>query len=134
MRSDGGNAEMQRNGQVGSRLNLHLPAFIAANSKTAIEQLAARGVRSSRLYFLPNVVDTEQFKPEAAQGRQPILIMASGRLIKEKRFDRIISIVGQLRNDLKLDVRALIVGPAQDQALRKELESQSVRLGLTSTN
>jgi glycosyltransferase involved in cell wall biosynthesis len=130
MRSDG-NLEMRLNGQVGGRLNLHLPAIIAANSRVALEQVSARGVPRSRLYFLPNVVDTEHFVPGVPKGGQPVVLLGSGRLVKLKRFDRLISMVGKLRNDLKLDVRALIVGPPQDPALRKELESQAGRLGLT---
>jgi glycosyltransferase involved in cell wall biosynthesis len=130
MRNEG-EAEMQMNGRVGGRLNLHLPPMIAANSKAAIEQMMARGVPRSRLYFLPNVVDTEQFKPEADHGRPSVVLMASGRLVKQKRFDRMISIVGRLRNDLNLDVRAMIVGPPQDPVLRPELERQALGLGLT---
>jgi glycosyltransferase involved in cell wall biosynthesis len=130
MRNEG-DAEIQMNGRVGGRLNLHLPPMIAANSKAAIEQMMARGVPRSRLYFLPNVVDTEQFKPEADQDRPSVVLMASGRLVKQKRFDRMISIVGRLRNDLNLDVRAMIVGPPQDPVLRPELERQALGLGLT---
>jgi glycosyltransferase involved in cell wall biosynthesis len=123
-------AEMQMNGQVGGRLNLHLPPMIAANSKVAIEQVIARGLSRSRLHFLPNVVDTEHFQPGEDQGAAPVVLMASGRIVKQKRFDRMVSIVGRLRNDFKLDVQGWIIGPCQDQALRNDLERQSVGLGL----
>ncbi len=126
------NLEMQTNGWFGGQVHLHLPALIAANSKVAIEQVVARGVPRSRLYFLPNVVDTEQFSPDGDDCTRPIVLMASGRLVKQKRFDRMISMLGRLRNELNLDVRALIVGPVQDQKLRNVLESQSARLGLTA--
>jgi glycosyltransferase involved in cell wall biosynthesis len=130
MRSDG-NLEMKINGRLGSRLNLHLPEIIAANSQVAIEQVMARGVPGSRFYFLPNVVDTEHFKPATdAPPMKPIVLMASGRLVKLKRFDRIISITARMRNELKLDVRTMIVGPPQDQNLRNELEKQCLTLGL----
>src|SRR5206468_1405328 len=115
------NVEIQTNGLIGGRLNLNLPAVIAANSKFAIEQITARGFPSSRLYFLPNVVETELFKPEGQRDAKRIILLASGRVVKQKRFDRVISIVEKLRNNLKLDVRALIIGPVQDKILKVEL-------------
>jgi glycosyltransferase involved in cell wall biosynthesis len=131
MRNEG-NVELQRNGRIGGRLNLHLPAIIAANSKMAIDEVVARGLPRSRLFFFPNVVDTEPFKPgpDRGTGIEPIVLLASGRMVRQKRFDRMISIVGRLRNDLKLDVRALIVGPAHDRKLRTELECQAAQQGL----
>ena len=41
-----------------------------------------RGVPASRLYFLPNVVDTEWFKPPDSFSKEPLTLIAVGRLVK----------------------------------------------------
>jgi glycosyltransferase involved in cell wall biosynthesis len=148
LRSNGIN-EANGCGKIGGRLNLHLPATLAANSQLAIRYAVANGVLPSRLYFLPNVVDTEWFKPandsklsnlapsdgERAGVRgsteKPLTLLAVGRLVKLKRFDRFISILSRLRNDFKLNVRGLIVGSGREREnLQPQLEEQAAQLGL----
>ena len=93
-----------------------------------------RGIPASRMFFLPNVVDTERFKPAAKALQGPITLLTVGRLTREKRFDRFISLLHQLRIFLGLDVRGWIVGPTRaDQDLRPELEHQAAGPGLRST-
>lgn len=126
-----GRSEVSESGRFGGWLNLHLPATLAANSKAAIQFAVAQGVPASRLYFLPNVVDTERFKPSASSLRGPITLIAVGRLVKQKRLDRFISILARLRTDFSLNVRGLIIGPGcQNEDLRWELENQARGLGL----
>jgi glycosyltransferase involved in cell wall biosynthesis len=130
MRSNG-RAEVSESGVLGGWLNLHLPPIIAANSQGAIRYAVGQGVPASRLYFLPNVVDTERFKPSGALSEQPLTLVAVGRLVKVKRLDRFISILARLRTDFHLNVRGLIVGPGcQNEDLRAELENQARNLGL----
>src|SRR5205085_4821478 len=89
------------------------------------------GVPAPRLYFLPNVVDTEWFKPSAPAPEKSLTVLAVGRLAKEKRLDRFISIVHRLRRDFHLNVRGLMVGPAaQNEDIRAQLENQARNLGL----
>lgn len=123
-------AERRENGPIGGWLNLHLPRNIAANSKVAIQQAIARGVPPDHLYFLPNVVDTQRFKPAGGAAVTPVTLLTVGRLTKQKRFDRFISVLGRLRAESNLKVRGWIVGPAQDRRLREELEAQAGQLGL----
>ncbi len=123
-------SECQANGAVGGWLNLHLPPLIAANSRVAMEQAVARGLSPSRLHFLPNVVDTQRFKPASGPGERPLTLIGVGRLARQKRFDRFVSALGRLREQLKAEVRGWIVGPTQDYCLRTELEAQAARLGL----
>ncbi|MDB6063915.1 MAG: hypothetical protein JWR26_123 [Pedosphaera sp.] len=126
-----GRTEVSESGLVGGWLNLHCPRMIAANSRIAMQYAIARGVPASRLYFLPNVVDTEWFKPPGDFSNEPFTLIAVGRLVKQKRMDRFISILGRLRMDHGLNVRGLIVGPGcQNEDLRTELENQARRLGL----
>jgi glycosyltransferase involved in cell wall biosynthesis len=60
-------------------------------------------------------------------------LLAVGRLTREKRFDRFISLIHHLRSHHRLDVRGWIVGPTRaDQDLRPVLEGQAAALGLRS--
>jgi glycosyltransferase involved in cell wall biosynthesis len=80
---------------------------------------------------LPNVVDTEWFKPSDRSPEEPFTLIAVGRLGRPKRLDRFISILHRLRNNFGLNVRGWIIGSGrQDEDLRVELESQARRLGL----
>ncbi len=122
--------DMTQSGGIGGRINLRLPRMLAANSRSSIQYAMKRGVESSRLYFLPNVVDTERFKPADRRPPAPITLLAAGRLTREKRFDRFLSIVQRLR-ELGLVVRGWIVGPTRpNEDLRPELERQAAALGL----
>jgi glycosyltransferase involved in cell wall biosynthesis len=130
MRNDG-RSEVRESGPFGGWLNLRVPRIIAANSQIAIQYAIAKGVPASTLYFLPNVVDTDWFKPAGPGPKGPLTLIAVGRLVKQKRLDRFISILGRLRSEFGLDVRGLIVGPGcQTEDLRPELESQARKLGL----
>jgi glycosyltransferase involved in cell wall biosynthesis len=120
--------EVTESGRFGGRINLRLPKILAANSQSSIQYALKQGVPASRLFFLPNVVDTDRFKPGAAASHSPITLLTVGRLTREKRFDRFISLLHQLRG---LDVRGWIVGPTRaDQELRPILENQAAELGL----
>lgn len=125
-----GHFEVTESGRLGGRINLRLPKILAANSQSSIQYATRHGILSSRLYFLPNVVDTGRFKSgDATQG--PITLLTVGRLTREKRFDRFISLVHRLRTERGLDIRGWIVGPTRaDQELRPVLEQQAATLGL----
>jgi glycosyltransferase involved in cell wall biosynthesis len=76
-------------------------------------------------------VDTDSFTGSARSAAAPLTLVAVGRLIKEKRFDRFISIVARLRAHFGLNVRGLIVGPdSGNENLRPKLENQARTLGL----
>jgi glycosyltransferase involved in cell wall biosynthesis len=125
--------DLSQCGRIGGRINLHLPKVLAANSQSSIQHAISQRIPRSRLFFLPNVVDTDRFKPAANAPGGPITLLAVGRLTREKRFDRFISLLHQLRNNRGLDVRGWIVGPSRsDQDLRPTLERQAAALGLRS--
>ena len=131
MRSNG-RSEVSGSGPFGGRLNLHCPRMIAANSHRAIRYAIARGVSPSHLYFLPNVVDTAWFKPSDRLPEEPFTLIAVGRLVREKRLDRFLSILHRLRNDFGLNVTGWIIGSGrQNEDLSAELESRARRLGLS---
>jgi glycosyltransferase involved in cell wall biosynthesis len=133
--------DVTQSGWLGGRINLRLPRFIAANSRSSIQYAIQHGVPTRRLFFLPNVVDTDRFKCAAPQllnnsGKAPqasITLLTAGRLTREKRFDRFISLLHELRTVCGLDVRGCIVGPTRaDQDLRSALERQAAALNLRS--
>ena len=121
-----GSSEVTDTGGIGGRLSLHLPRTIAANSQVAIRYAIDCGVPASRLFFLPNVVDTEWFKPTTAPVEEPLTLVAVGRLVKQKRLDRFISILHRLRTDLRLNVKGLIVGNGRQD----ELQNHARQFGL----
>jgi glycosyltransferase involved in cell wall biosynthesis len=118
---------------VGS-LNMRLPRMLAANSQAAIRTLLEFGVSPGRTFFLPNVVDTDKFFPRAQTARDrvaPVRLLAVGRLTPQKRFDRFIELVAQVRCKSGLPVTGVIVGSGrQDCDLKPVLEEQAARLGL----
>jgi glycosyltransferase involved in cell wall biosynthesis len=130
-----GQFDLTQTGHVGGRINLHLPRILAANSRSSIRYALERGIKSSRLHFLPNVVDTDRFTPAdpeavSRDGSAPIILLAAGRLTREKRFDRFINIVHGLRVS-GLNVQGWIVGATRaNEDLRPELERQAAALGL----
>jgi glycosyltransferase involved in cell wall biosynthesis len=127
-----GRIEVSECGILGGWLNLHCPGTLAANSKIAMQYAITQGIPGSRLYFLPNVVDTEWFKPPTDLPLEPFTLITVGRLVKQKRLDRFITILARLRTSYQLNVRGLIVGPGcQNEDLRPELENQARRLGLS---
>lgn len=130
MRSNG-MSEIQANGRVSGRLNLRTPRLIAANSRTAIRNASALGVAAARFHFLPNIVDTKQFEPATRHQESPVRLLAVGRLTKEKRFDRFLSVLARLRQQSSIEARGVIVGSGrQTQDRRPELERQAAELGL----
>lgn len=131
-----GQFDMSQCGRLGGRINLFLPRILAANSRSSLEYARTHGVDRARLHLLPNVVDTEHFKPgdvnaaSQSQSGAPLTLLAAGRLTREKRFDRFITTVHKLRQ-FGLPVRGWIVGSARGSGnLRPELERQAAALGL----
>jgi len=126
MRSDGF-SEVRANGPIMGRLSLRIPRFIAANSSAAIENAKELGIRRTRLHLLPNVIDTDEFKPEERDRKDHIRLVAVGRLGPEKRIDRFLSVLAQLRRQTSVPIKGAIVGHGP---LRESLEHQARELGL----
>lgn len=126
IRNDG-KSEMRINGQVLGNLSLRTPRSIAANSWAGIRHAIDLGVPDDRLHFLPNVVDCEQFKPVPRLVTKPVRLLIAGRLVKQKRVDRFLSLLSRLRANHCSEFRGIVVG---DGPLRTELEQQALSLGL----
>ena len=119
--------ESQETGAVLGRLSLMAPRVVVANSANAIRNAISLGCPENRLRLLQNSVDTQVYGPSAGRSVAPVTLLAVGRLVPSKRFDRFLRALGSLKN---LDLppwRALIVG---DGPVRGSLEGQAAELGL----
>ena len=97
------------------------------NSQAGIRNAASQGVNSKRLFFLANVVDTKQFAPAARQETGVIRLLFAGRLVKQKRADRFLDVVAEIRNASLTPVGGVVVG---DGPLLQSLQEHAGRLGL----
>jgi len=126
LRNDGA-GEVTATGMLLGRLSLRIPRLVAANSRAAIETAKKLGVRSDRLRFLANVVDTTAFKPGPASSNGPTRLLAVGRLEPQKRLDRFISILASIKERTSCQIKATIVGDGPE---RQMLTRQAEELGL----
>jgi glycosyltransferase involved in cell wall biosynthesis len=122
-----GFSEIKVNGAILGQLSLRLPRLIAANSQVAIKNSIAMGIDASHLHLLPNVVDTDQFKPATPREKGHLQLLLVGRLGEEKRIDRFLIVLHRLRKELGVKLRGLIVG---DGPMKGQLEQQAFDLGL----
>jgi glycosyltransferase involved in cell wall biosynthesis len=117
-------------GRFGGWLNLQTPNLLAANSRAALQYALEQGQSESKLFHLPSVVDTNQWTPASPHPPRPLRLLAVGRLVRAKRFDRFLSVLAGLRHDYHQEVKGVIVG---DGPLQGELETQAQRFGLQSS-
>lgn len=137
MRNDG-ISEVRSCGSWRGWMNLRAPRILAANSRPAIDYARSRGLPLERLFYLPNVVDTERlsspeepsFRSRRDADRKQTRLILVARLVEQKRVDRFLELVARVRANPDLEgreVNALIVGAGP---LRNELMEQARRLGL----
>jgi glycosyltransferase involved in cell wall biosynthesis len=108
--------EAQSCGAVMGRLSFRAPRVVAANSHATIQAAESLGLRRGPFLFLPNVVDTDEFRPSAAPpGARTVSLVFVGRLVPAKRVDRFLSILAQLRKCSPVPVRATIAGSGPEQ-------------------
>lgn len=106
---------------------LHLSNKIVVNSKNALLNATNHGFAKKKLYYLPNAVDTNFFKPSAEdKNRDTINILSVSRLVKHKRNDLVFEILSELKKR-GIKYKAKIVGSGE---LENELKKQANNLGL----
>ena len=103
-------------------LGLRLATQIAANSQQSISRLSRKGFAAEKLFYLPNVIDAQQFSPDLKRraAMQPFTILGVGRLGPEKRFDRFLDIVARVSHAANAPVSALIAGDGKQRSLIQE--------------
>jgi glycosyltransferase involved in cell wall biosynthesis len=72
-------------------------------------------------------VDTKQWQPAPWLRDDSITLLAVGRLVRAKRFDRFLDLIAQLRREVKREVRGVIAGAGP---LESELKEKAAALGL----
>jgi GalNAc-alpha-(1->4)-GalNAc-alpha-(1->3)-diNAcBac-PP-undecaprenol alpha-1,4-N-acetyl-D-galactosaminyltransferase len=107
-------------------LSYWLADRVTANSRGVVEQLSRR-VAATKVFFVPNPVAAPATPDAQAQGREPV-ILAVGRLHRQKGYDILLQAFANFRRDHPgWTLRILGTGP-----LEATLRSQAERLGLTS--
>jgi glycosyltransferase involved in cell wall biosynthesis len=120
-------SEVESHSFIIGHISLRAPRAIAANSQVAIRNALALGVPGERLHLLPNVIDTDYFRPVTRPPRRPVRLIAVARLSREKRIDRFLSLVARVSRRTSWPINATVVG---DGPLRPQLERQAAALGL----
>ncbi len=94
-------------------------AYVVSAGDASCDGLSAIGVRRSRIYQFAPVIDDKELSGIEAQQRHG-LAFYSGRLIKEKRLDSWVDVVGDAHKKYPKS-RGLIVGdgPEKDSILRR---------------
>lgn len=126
IRNDGF-SEVSSNGPLFGRLNLKLPRLLAVNSLAAMRNLKQIGVQETKIFHLPNIIDTVHFAPCTPLGKGAFTILGVGRLAAQKRFDRFLQVLAGLQSDPGLKINGLIYGSGPLQA---ELENTAHLLTL----
>ena len=128
--------EVLETGQLLGWLSLNLPRHIAANSQAAVAYTIQQGAAAERVFFLPNVIDDEAFAvpdrltaraARAARADDTLQLLTIGRLEPQKRVDRLLNLIAQLRESVTRPFKLTIAG---DGSLRAPLEQQARALGL----
>jgi glycosyltransferase involved in cell wall biosynthesis len=120
-------SEVHQNGAFLGPLSLRMPRVIAANSNAAIRTIVAHGIALQRVCLLNNVVDIEQFRPPEERRATVFRVLAVGRLCEQKRYDRLLEVIAELRKCSSRAVKTVLVG---DGPLRPELERRAGQLRL----
>ena len=130
-------AEVEAQGWL-SGPSLRMPRWLAANSRAGMARAEAMGRERARTVHLPNVVDTEAFTPSAhgstvpfrvpfrAPSTGPFTVLAAGRQVEVKRYDRFLEIVARLRERLGEGVRGVLVGDGPE---RESLVARAREMG-----
>jgi glycosyltransferase involved in cell wall biosynthesis len=122
-----GIAGIKRIDRLSGYLTLRAPRIIAANSRCAINNMVDQGIAPKHLFFLPNVVDTDNFPYVPYRHQENITLLAVGSLCQQKRFDRFLTLLHFITQGTELPIKGIIVG---DGELRPQLEAQANGLGL----
>lgn len=121
--------DIEANGVFGLP-SLRIPRLLLLNSQRSMTTARRLGVAPDRLRLLPNVVDTERFHPAMARASGPFTVACVGRLVEEKRFDRLLSVVARVRARLGASFRVLIAGDGPE---RQPLEQRARDMALDSS-
>jgi glycosyltransferase involved in cell wall biosynthesis len=116
------------------RLLLQGPRTIFANSHRALQNAELLGLKHNKIFVLPNVIDVaafdafaDGFEKRSWDSSREIIVVAVGRLISAKRYDRFISALALARQRDKR-LKGIIIGDGPE---RVSLETFSRKSGLS---
>jgi glycosyltransferase involved in cell wall biosynthesis len=110
---------------------------IVCNSRETQMHLARYTNERTKVVYVPNAVQTfppeqillwrEKWRAQLGLNQDEILVLGVGRLTPQKRFDRFITAIGEVREHLS--IQAVIAG--EDRGCLVELQQLVTRLGLS---
>ena len=110
---------------TGGLASIYASAFITsgdsyvANSMPTAEGLERMGIPRSRIHVFSPIIDDRKMR--AIRARQTNTIIFSGRLIREKRVDKLIDVVKSVSRSVK-NLRVLIIGEGPEGAsIRRQI-------------
>lgn len=106
---------------------MHEIVFVSKDTQSQFNRVF-EGLKVKQ-YVIYNLIDVHRIRDEAERSipnKRKFTIVAVGRLVKAKRFDRLINVCAMLKQD-NYDVDTWIIGDGQ---LRPNLKRQIQRLGL----
>ncbi len=120
-------SEIKGDGAAARRWGYRHAGVVAANSKAALRAALSSGIPRGALRLLPNVVDVAEFSCPERAPRAPVHILSVGRLAPQKRHDRFLRTLAELRKVSATPFRATVMGAGPEQAA---LEGLAASLGL----
>lgn len=98
--------------------------FITVPGSISKQFLIDKGVPNSKLFVLPNTIDTSEFHPTSTPKKYDLITI--GRLVEVKHLEILLKMI----STLKQKYPSIKVGIAGSGPLSKKLEHQSIQLGL----
>lgn len=123
-------SEVKLHGALG-RWQVSLPDVLIVNSRLAYEKALEKGVKSQRLEFVRNAVETDASEQKSrANGKSPLKMLFVGRLDKNKRPEKFIALAAGLTKKLpEVSLKYQIAG---DGELKQKLKIMAQNLNLTA--
>jgi len=106
------------------------PRFFIVNSMKSFEQALAMGKSKSRLFYLPNALDTTKFNNKlkhSIRQNEPFTLISIGRLDSGKRFDKFIELIKKMKTSNSRRVKGILIGSG---VLEHELKQFAIDSGL----
>ena len=125
--------EIKDNGIFGM-LSFKLPDYFISNSRPSFEYAKLLGRDKSSIYYLPNALDTNRFSPRLPGHEDiitPFVLLAIGRLEKQKRFDKFIDLIIRLKKTFGANVKGVLIG---DGVLETDLRQYAQDSGLSEND
>jgi glycosyltransferase involved in cell wall biosynthesis len=118
--------EVGANGRWGPFL-LRTPPVLMANSAAAVNNAAALGADSGRIYVVPNVLDLAEFDRSSAPAdphrTDRVVAVAACRLVRAKRVDRFLEALALARRETP-QLHGVVVGDGPERGMLERIAQQ----------